>query len=64
MTPTALSIITTTFEEGAERNKALGIWGALGGIGATTGRGRSVHGLSCVPVARPSAGAICRRSKS
>src|SRR4029453_17632740 len=26
----------TTFEEGAERNKALGIWGALGGIGATT----------------------------
>ena len=36
MTPTALSIITTTFEEGSERNKALGIWGALGGIGATT----------------------------
>jgi EmrB/QacA subfamily drug resistance transporter len=35
MTPTALSIITTTFEEGSERNKALGIWGALGGIGAT-----------------------------
>jgi EmrB/QacA subfamily drug resistance transporter len=36
MTPSALSIIMTTFEEGAERNKALGIWGALGGIGATT----------------------------
>jgi EmrB/QacA subfamily drug resistance transporter len=36
MTPTALSIISTTFEEGAERNKALGIWGVLGGIGATT----------------------------
>jgi EmrB/QacA subfamily drug resistance transporter len=36
MTPSALSIITTTFEEGPERNKALGIWGALGGIGATT----------------------------
>jgi EmrB/QacA subfamily drug resistance transporter len=36
MTPTALSIISTTFTEGAERNKALGIWGALGGIGATT----------------------------
>jgi EmrB/QacA subfamily drug resistance transporter len=35
MTPTALSIISTTFPEGAERNKALGIWGALGGIGAT-----------------------------
>jgi Major Facilitator Superfamily len=35
MTPTALSIIATTFPDGAERNKALGIWGALGGIGAT-----------------------------
>ena len=35
MTPTALSIISTTFTEGSERNKALGIWGALGGIGAT-----------------------------
>src|SRR5262247_1686726 len=34
MTPSALSIITTTFQEGAERNKALGIWGAPGGIGA------------------------------
>ena len=36
MTPTALSIITTMFAEGSERNKALGIWGALGGFGATT----------------------------
>src|SRR5215218_6884753 len=35
MTPAALSIISTTFPEGPERNKALGIWGALGGIGAT-----------------------------
>jgi EmrB/QacA subfamily drug resistance transporter len=35
MTPTALSIIAATFEEGAERNRALGIWGALGGVGAT-----------------------------
>ena len=35
MTPSALSIIMTTFEDGAERNKALGIWGSLGGIGAT-----------------------------
>src|SRR5918911_420298 len=33
----ALSIITTTFEEGAERNKALGIWGAIGGSGAAVG---------------------------
>jgi EmrB/QacA subfamily drug resistance transporter len=37
ITPAALSIITTTFEEGAERNKALGIWGALGGSGAAVG---------------------------
>jgi EmrB/QacA subfamily drug resistance transporter len=37
MTPSALSIISTTFPEGSERNKALGIWGALGGIGATAG---------------------------
>jgi EmrB/QacA subfamily drug resistance transporter len=35
MTPTALSIVTTTFEEGAERNKALGVWTAVGGVGAT-----------------------------
>jgi EmrB/QacA subfamily drug resistance transporter len=35
MTPTALSIVTTTFTEGAERNKALGIWAAIGGVGAT-----------------------------
>ena len=35
MTPTALSIIATTFEEGSERNKAFGIWGALGAVGGT-----------------------------
>src|SRR5688500_14660350 len=35
MTPTALSIVTTTFEAGPERNKALGIWAAIGGVGAT-----------------------------
>jgi EmrB/QacA subfamily drug resistance transporter len=35
MTPTALSIVSTTFEEGAERNKALGIWSMTGAIGAT-----------------------------
>ena len=37
ISPAALSIVTTTFEEGAERNKALGIWGALGGSGAAAG---------------------------
>jgi EmrB/QacA subfamily drug resistance transporter len=37
LSPSALSIITTTFDEGAERNKALGIWGAMGGSGAAVG---------------------------
>jgi EmrB/QacA subfamily drug resistance transporter len=37
LSPAALSIITTTFEEGSERNKALGIWGAMGGSGAAVG---------------------------
>ena len=37
ISPAALSIITTTFDEGAERNKALGIWGAIGGSGAAVG---------------------------
>src|SRR5258708_23258732 len=36
MTPTALSIISTTFPEGSERNKALASWGALRRIRATT----------------------------
>jgi EmrB/QacA subfamily drug resistance transporter len=35
--PAALSIVMTTFEEGAERNKALGVWGAIGGAGAAVG---------------------------
>jgi EmrB/QacA subfamily drug resistance transporter len=35
MAPTALSILMTTFDEGAERNKALGIWSSTGGLGAT-----------------------------
>jgi EmrB/QacA subfamily drug resistance transporter len=37
MAPTALSLLMTVFPEGAERNKALGIWGGIGGIGATAG---------------------------
>jgi EmrB/QacA subfamily drug resistance transporter len=35
--PAALSIITTTFSEGQERNKALGIWGAVAGAGGAAG---------------------------
>jgi EmrB/QacA subfamily drug resistance transporter len=37
ISPATLSIITTTFEEGSERNKALGIWGAMAGAGAAAG---------------------------
>jgi EmrB/QacA subfamily drug resistance transporter len=37
ISPAALSIVTTSFEEGPERNKALGVWGALGGSGAAVG---------------------------
>lgn len=35
--PAALSIITVTFTEGAERNRALGIWGAVAGAGGAAG---------------------------
>jgi EmrB/QacA subfamily drug resistance transporter len=37
ITPAALSILTTTFTEGRERNIALGAWGAVGGFGAAAG---------------------------
>jgi EmrB/QacA subfamily drug resistance transporter len=35
--PAALSIVTNMFSEGAERNKALGIWGGVGALGGTVG---------------------------
>ena len=37
LSASALSIITVTFAEGAERNKALGIWGAVAGSGGAAG---------------------------
>ncbi len=37
ISPATLSIITTTFDEGSERNKAIGIWGAMAGSGAAAG---------------------------
>src|SRR3712207_6762950 len=37
ISPAALSIVTTTFPEGSERNKALGIWGAIAGLGGAAG---------------------------
>jgi EmrB/QacA subfamily drug resistance transporter len=35
--PAALSIVMNMFTEGAERNKALGLWGGIGAAGATVG---------------------------
>jgi EmrB/QacA subfamily drug resistance transporter len=37
VSPAALSILTTTFTEGRERNVALGVWGAAGGSGSAAG---------------------------
>jgi EmrB/QacA subfamily drug resistance transporter len=37
LAPSALSMVTNMFEEGAERNKALGIWGAVSGSGGAAG---------------------------
>jgi EmrB/QacA subfamily drug resistance transporter len=37
VSPAALSIITTTFADGPERNRALGIWGAVAGAGGAAG---------------------------
>src|SRR5579859_5034284 len=37
LSPAALSILTTTFPEGRERNVALGIWGAVSGSGGAAG---------------------------
>src|SRR5579859_3469003 len=37
LSPAALSILTTTFEEGRERNMALGVWGAVSGSGGAAG---------------------------
>ncbi len=37
VSPAALSIITVTFAEGRERNRALGIWGAVVGAGGAAG---------------------------
>ena len=37
LSPAALSIVTNTFAEGAERNKALGVWGAVAGGGGAAG---------------------------
>jgi EmrB/QacA subfamily drug resistance transporter len=37
MLPAALSILTTTFKEGSERNTALGVWGGVAAIASAAG---------------------------
>ncbi len=37
LAPAALSIVVTTFREGHERNVALGVWGAISGVGGAVG---------------------------
>ncbi len=37
LSPATLSIITSTFRDTADRNRALGAWGAMGGLGASSG---------------------------
>ncbi|MEJ7797585.1 MAG: MFS transporter [Solirubrobacteraceae bacterium] len=37
LAPSALSMVTNMFSEGAERNKALGVWGAVSGSGGAAG---------------------------
>jgi MFS family permease len=72
MTPTALSIVMTTFPEGGERNKALGIWGSTGAIGgprrgwsaarsptAWAGSGSSSSTCPSPPSSPPSAPCSC-----
>ena len=41
ISPAALAILTTTFREGEERNKALAIWGAIAGTGGAVEIGRA-----------------------
>ena len=37
ISPASLAIITTSFERPSERNRALGVWGAMGGVGGALG---------------------------
>jgi EmrB/QacA subfamily drug resistance transporter len=37
VSPATLSIITSSLREGPERNRGLGLWGAIGGLGASSG---------------------------
>ena len=59
LSPAALSIVTTTFRDGAERNKALGAWGAVAGSGGAAGRPARRR---ADPVRRLGVGAVGQRA--
>lgn len=37
LSPATLSLIMSNFEEGAERNRAMGVWASMGGVGLSLG---------------------------
>ena len=39
----SLAILTTSFAQGAERNRALGIWGAMAGLGGSSASSRTIR---------------------
>jgi len=54
LSPAALSIVTNTFTEGAERNRALGVWGAVAGSGGAAGSPTASAGSGCCSSTRRS----------
>ena len=59
ISPAALSIVTTTFTEGKERNTALGVWGAVAGAGGAAG---VLHGRRADRVPGLGVGAVGERA--
>ncbi len=59
LSPAALSLVTVLFEEGAERNKALGVWGAVAGSGGAAG---VLLGGMLTAVGRLGVGAVRQRA--
>ena len=60
LSPAALSIVTTTFRDGAERNKALGVWGAVAGSGGRRRRPARRHPHRHASAGSGSSGSTCR----
>ena len=58
--PVTLSILTTTFTEGAERNRALGAWGAMGAPAAPRAR----CSAACSPTCSAGSGSSSSTSRS